>query len=145
MKNISVYIKGGTKKTLILDKPLVTYASLLKVNEVTVFWKFKNITDAIDNRKFIINNNEKTFEEGYWDFEQIKERLKGEKLELSMNVHNNTCNIINKTGTVVNLKKFGMLLGFPENHLLKNTTNTITSPNPVDVNHALRYLHDSVR
>ena len=47
MKNISVFIEGGTK-TLTLENPLVTYASLLRANEVTVFWKFKNITDDIE-------------------------------------------------------------------------------------------------
>ena len=53
MKNVSVFIEGGAK-TLTLTNPLVTYASLLTANEVTVFWKFKNITDVIGNRKFII-------------------------------------------------------------------------------------------
>ena len=143
MKNISVFIEGGAK-TLKFKKPIVTYASVLTVKEVSVFWKFKNITDAIDNRKFIIkgptdtDNEDKTFEEGYWDFQQIKERLEGEKLELSMNVHDNTCTISNNTAKTVNLVKFGKLLGFPENHDLP--TGTSTSPNPVDVNHGLRWL-----
>jgi len=143
MKNISVLIGGGTK-ILKFRKPVVTYASLLAAKEVTVFWKFKNITDVIDNRKFIIKGTtgaddvEKTLEEGYWDFQQIKERLVGEKLELSMNVHNNTCSINNKTGNIVNLGKFGKLLGFPENYNL--SSNTTTSPNLVDVSHGLRYL-----
>ena len=139
MKNISVFIEGGTK-TLNLKNPLVLYASLLRANEVTVFWKFKNITNAIDDGKFTVGNTEKTLGEGYWDFQQIKERLKGEKLELSMNVYDNTCDIINKTGSSVNLKKFGKLLGFPENHSLLNNSNVVKSPNPVDVNHGLRYL-----
>ena len=43
------------------------------------------------------------------------------------------------TGRVVNLKKFGKLLGFPENHKLLDGTTT-ASPNPVDVNHGLRWL-----
>ena len=82
---------------------------------------------------------EKTLGEGYWDFQQLKERLDGEKLKLSMNVHNNTCSIINKTGGKVNLKKFGKLLGFPEDHKL-SVGKTTASPNPVDVNHGLRWL-----
>ena len=142
MKNISVFIEGGTK-TLDLNNPLVTYASLLTTNEVTGFWKFKNITDDIDNRKFIIKAGggdvEKTLGEGYWDFQQIKERLKGVKLELSMNVHDNTCDIVNKAGSDVGLKKFGKLLGFPENQILSDGSTT-KSPDPVDVNHGLRYL-----
>ena len=143
MKNISVFIDAGAK-TLKFKNPVATYALLLAAEEITVFWKFKNITDVIDNRKFTIKSTagasdvEKTLEEGYWDFQQIKERLAGEKLELSMNVYNNTCSINNKTGNIVNLGKFGKLLGFPENHELP--TNTTTSPNPADVNHGLRWL-----
>ena len=145
MKNISVFIEGGAK-TLKFEKPFVTYRSLLTVKEVTVFWKFKNITSDTDNGRFSINKGltdadaeEKTLGEGYWDFQQIKECLEGEKLKLSMNVHDNTCSIINETGGSVNLKKFGELLGFPENHEL-TAGSTTASPKPVDVNHGLRWL-----
>ena len=142
MKNISVFIKGG-KETLTLTKPLLTYASLLTANEVTVFWKFKNITNDIDNRKIskgTQGTEEVELEEGYWDFHEIKERLDEEKLKLSMNVHDNTCNIVNESGSVINLKKFGKLLGFPENKVLPSIKQAHKSPKPVDVNHGLRYL-----
>ena len=144
MKNISVFIEGGAK-TLKFKKPIATYGSLLAAKEVTVFWNFKNITNDAGNGKFIIKNGasddddeEKTLGEGYWDFQQLKERLEGDKLKLSMNVHDNTCSIINNTTSVVDLKKFGKLLGFPENHKL--ATGASASPNHVDVNHGLRWL-----
>ena len=146
MKSISVFIKGGTE-TLNFDKPIATYGSLIGAKEVTVFWNFKNITNAIDNGKFVIKKDptdasqdvEKTLGEGYWDFQQIKERLEVEKLKLSMNVYDNTCSIENKTGSTVDLKKFGKLLGFPEDHILA-ADSTTASPDPVDVNHGLRWL-----
>ena len=141
MKNISVFIQGGTK-TLKFTKPIATYGSLLAAKEVTVFWNFKNITNVLDNGKFSITTGsvteEKTLGEGYWDFQQLKERLDGEKLKLSMNVHDNTCSIVNNTGGKVNLKKFGKLLGFSEDHKL--SAGASASPNPVDVNHGLRWL-----
>ena len=141
MKNISVYIQGGTT-TLKFTKPIATYGSLLAAKEVTVFWNFKNITNVLDNGKFSITTGsvtkEKTLGEGYWDFQQLKERLDGEKLKLSMNVHDNTCSIVNNTGGKVNLKKFGKLLGFPEDHKL--SAGASASTNPVDVNHGLRWL-----
>ena len=141
MRNISVYIQGGTG-TLKFEKPIATYASLLAAKEVTVFWNFKNITNVLDNGKFSITTGsvteEKTLGEVYWDFQQLKERLDGEKLKLSMNVHDNTCSIVNNTGGKVNLKKFGKLLGFPEDHEL--SAGASASPNPVDVNHDLRWL-----
>ena len=142
MKNISVYIQGGTT-TLNFRKPIATYGSLLAAKEVTVFWNFKNITNELDNGKFVIKkvsgDEEKTLGEGYWDFQQIKERLEGEKLKLSMNVHDNTCSIVNDNSEKVDLKKFGKLLGFPENHEL-NANSTTASPKAVDVNHGLRWL-----
>ena len=141
MKNISVYIQGGTA-TLKFTNPIATYASLLAAKEVTVFWNFKNITNVLDNGKFSITTGsvteEKTLGEGYWDFQQLKERLDGEKLKLSMNVYDNTCSIVNNTGGKVNLKKFGKLLGFPENHEL--AAGASASPKHVDVNHGLRWL-----
>ena len=115
MQSISVFIKGGTE-TLNFDKPIATYGSLIGAKEVTVFWNFKNITKVIGNGKFVIKKDpadascqdeEEDLGEGYWDFQQLKERLEAVKLKLSMNVHNNTCSIINETGRTVDLKKFG--------------------------------------
>ena len=146
MKNISAFVKGGSG-TLNFTKPIATYGSLLGAKEITVFWKFKNITSAIDNRDFTVKKTENGKEtitnrilgEGYWDFEQIKKQLEAYKLILSANVYDNTCSIINNTGGKVNLMKFGKLLGFPENYELAIGA-TKASPNPVDVNHGLEYL-----
>ena len=56
-----------------------------------------------------------------------------------MNTYDNTCTIENKNGEEIDLKKLGLLLGFPENHkVAKNTT--VASHKPVDVNHSLRWL-----
>ena len=108
--------------------------------------EFWNITNAIDNGKFTVTTGsddnpvtvEKTLGEGYWDFQQLRERLDEEKLKLSINVHDNTCSIVNNTGGKVNLKKLGKLLGFPEDHKL--SAGASASPNPVDVNHGLKWL-----
>ena len=146
MKNISVFIKGGSK-IINFAKPIATYGSILGAKEVTVFWKFKNITNGMDNGKIVIKKDptdsskdqEVSLGEGYWDFQQIKERLESVKLKLSMSVHDNKCAIINETGSAVDLKKFGKLLGFPENQVLP-VGSTTASQKPVDVNHGLRYL-----
>ena len=144
MKNISVFIEGG-QHTLRFRNPIVTSASHLTVNEAVVFWNFKNVTEVIGNKKIVIKSTESTgdveivFGDGYWDFQQIKKLLETNKLKLSMNVHNNTCSIINNTGKTVDLKKFGQLLGFPENHILQ-VNETVASPKLVDVNHGLRWL-----
>ena len=138
MKNISVFLQGETT-TVDFDRHVAAYASFLIAKEATVFWKFKNITDALDNRKFEVGSTEKTLNPGYWDFQQLKEYLEGEKIEIELNVYDNTCRIQNKNTEKVNLKKLGKLLGFPEDYeLIANATGT--SPEAVDVNHGLKYL-----
>ena len=151
MKNISAFIQGEST-TVTFQKPIATYASFLTVKEATVFWKFKNITKELDNGTFVIvkddtdpsKDDPTTLNEGYYDFQQLKERLESTKLDLSINVYDNTCTIDNKTGSKVNLKKFGKLLGFPENFELPSGSDAspkpTASPGPVDVNHGLRYL-----
>ena len=83
--------------------------------------------------------DEKTINDGYYDFEDLRARLEHDKLELQMNKYDNTCIIANKNGVTVNLKKLGPLLGFKEDHVLVANTNEASSE-PVDVNHGLRYL-----
>ena len=142
MKNISVLIEGSGKKTFKFKKPIVTYGTRIAAKEVTVFWNFKNITSTIGNNAFVIKSNPEkpvTINDGYYDFQTLKERLKLDKLELQMNTYNNTCTIENKNTVKVNLKKLGVLLGFHENHELAASTSE-GSPDPVDVNHGLKYL-----
>ena len=141
MKNISVLIEGtGKKTTFKFKKPVVTYGTRLAAKEVTVFWNFKNITSAIGNQKFgIKNSSDKTINDGYYDFQTLKTRLEEDKLELQMNTYDNTCTIENKNTEEVDLKKLGLLLGFPENHKVAGNATEL-SPEPVDVNHRLRCL-----
>ena len=142
MKNISVHIKKGEKTTFTFKKPIATYGTRLAAREVTVFWNFKNITSTIDNNTFVIKSNPEvteTINDGYYDFQALKERLKLNKLELQMNTYNNTCSIENKNAEKVDLKKLGVLLGFHENHELAASASEGSS-DPVDVNHGLKYL-----
>ena len=146
MKNISAHIKKGEKTTFTFKKPIATYGTRIAAKEVTVFWNFKNITTTIGNNTFIRKKSEnggtdetKTINDGYYDFEQLKTRLAGEKLDLQMNAYDNTCIVENKNAVTVDLKKFGKLLGFPENHEVTAGTS-VASPKPVDVNHGLRWL-----
>ena len=142
MKNISVYIKEGKKTTITFKKPIATYGTRIVAREVTVFWNFKNITDTIGNNAFVIKSKPEvpvTINDGYYDFQALKNRLEENKLELQMNTHDNTCSINNKNTVKVDLKKLGVLLGFHENHKLA-ASKSERSTDPVDVNHGLKYL-----
>ena len=140
MKNISVFIEGTGKKTFKFKKPIITYGTRLAAKEVTVFWNFKNITSDIGNNTFgIKNSSDKTINDGYYDFQSLKTRLEEDKLELQMNTYDNTCTVENKNTEEVDLKKLGLLLGFPENHKVAGKATEVSSK-PVDVNHGLRWL-----
>ena len=140
MKNISVFIEGTGKKTFKFKKPIITYGTCLAAKEVTVFWNFKNITSDIGNNTFgIKNSSDKTINDGYYDFQSLKTRLEEDKLELQMNTYDNTRTVENKNTEEVDLKKLGLLLGFPENHKVAGKATEV-SPKPVDVNHGLRWL-----
>ena len=140
MKNISVLIEGTATKTFRFKKPIVTYGTRLAAKEVTVFWNFKNITSAIGNNTFGIKGSaDKTINDAYYDFQALKTRLEEDKLELQINAYDNTCTVENKNTEEVDLKKLGLLLGFPENHKVTGKATEV-SPKPVDVNHGLRYL-----
>ena len=140
MKNISVFIEGSAKKTYRFKKPIITYGTRLAAKEVTVFWNFKNITSAIGNNAFGIKDSaDKTINDGYYDFQDLKTRLEEDKLEIQINTYDNTCTVENKNTKEVDLKKLGLLLGFPENHKVAGKATEL-SLKPVDVNHGLRYL-----
>ena len=134
-RNIAVFVTGGTEK-LILKEPFLTgHDTTIQLKQATVFWKFKNITD--DNNKYVIGTEEKDLGNGYWDFELLKERLAGEKIVLTANVYDNTCDVNNKNTGTLNLKNFGELLGFDADSTL---TTGVAKSKTVDVNLGLRYL-----
>ena len=131
MKNISVLIEGTATKTFRFKKPIVTYGTRLAAKEVTVFWNFKNITSTIGNNTYGIKGSaDKTINDGYYDFQGLKTRLEEDKLELQINTYDNTCTVENKNTEEVDLKKLGLLLGFPENHKVAGNV-TVLSPKPI--------------
>ena len=143
-RNITVFITGGTKK-LELDEPFLTgHDTTIQLKRATVFWKFRNITTANNNSYFDkvgvgVADERKTFDDGYWDFELIKKRLREEKIELEASVHDNKCLLKNTNTETINLKNLGKLLGFNVDTTIP-TGQTPEAPHPVDVNLGLRYL-----
>ena len=145
MKNVCVFITGGSK-TLSLSKQFLTGKdSTISVKHATVFWKFNNITN--DNKNYEVTKTDNTkvtkdLKPGYWDFQMIKTWLEAEDILIEPRLFDNTCDVKIKSGSTkikgANLKKIGKLLGFHDNHSV--TTSSTCSPRPVDVNHGLRYL-----
>ena len=138
MKKITVFIENN-KKDLYLDVSINKLGrSIMTLNNVAIYWKYKNVI-AGDNDYVMYGAKKITFEEGYWTFEMMKEKLEKGKVKLVANKHNDTCKI-RSDGENLNLKKFAPLLGFPENKVISDGSWE-TSPKVVDVNRGLRYIN----
>ena len=138
MKKLTVFI-GNDKKELYLDACIYKpNESIMTLKNAAIYWNYRNIT-ADDNDHIMNGSSKILFEEGYWTFEMIKQRLAEDKIKLQANRLNNTCKIYLETSNL-NLKKFAGMLGFAENEVISSGTWK-TSPNVVDVNRGLRYIN----
>lgn len=138
MKKITAFIEDN-KKDLYLDvcinKP---DRSIMSLRNAAIYWKYKNVITG-DNDHIMKGTIKIPFEEGYWTFNMMKEKLEKHTIKLEANRHNNACKIYSETQDL-NLKKFGELLGFPEDKTVSSGTWG-TSLNVVDVNRGLRYIN----
>ena len=85
MNKLSLNLETG-KHAVYLERFITTrYESKLRVKNIGIFWKFKNV---------LKNANDKitgvTFGEGYWSFNMISERLSESNIQLERN----TCKTI---------------------------------------------------
>ena len=137
MKKLSLFLENG-KNEICLDGFVRTKInSKVKIRNASVYWNFKNITEGLYNNNVITAiPNRVVFEKGYWDFRMIAEKLAENGIELERIKHNNKCTLLSKNSDLV-LNRFGMLLGFPRNQIVKRNVK-ITSPSTVDVNSGLR-------
>ena len=139
MKKLSLFLENG-KNEIYLDGFVRTKInSKMKIRNASVYWNFKNITEGLYNNNVIAAApNRVVFEEGYWDFRMIAEKLAENGIEVERIKHNNKCTLLSKNSDLV-LNKFGILLGFPNHQIVKKNVK-ITSPSTVDVNLGLRYV-----
>ena len=142
MNKLSLILETGKHMPFTLDKFITTkYDSKMYVKNIRVYWKFKNVlkgaNDCINTITGGVNVDPITFEEGYWTFNMISERLSESNIQLERNRYDNTCKI--RSAKQLNLLNFGPLLGFPVNKIIQPNTWT-NSPSNVDVNLGLRYV-----
>ena len=138
MSIINVFIENNEKELRFDTCKVKPAGSIMTLKNAAVYWNYKNvITDKNDH---IMRGTTKIpFEEGYWTFDVIEEKLGEQSIKLEANEDNNTCKIYSESQNL-KLKKFGKLLGFPENEVVGSRTWK-TSPSVVDVNKGLRYVN----
>ena len=131
------------KTDVFLRKCITTkYGEKINVKNISELWKYKNIvTNDNDLIKFItVPDHPATgvaFEEGYWTFNMIADRLAEFGITLERHKHDNRCSIT--SSKKLNLYRFGPLLGLPENEIIPKNTKS-KSPFVVDINRGLRYV-----
>ena len=138
MSKINVFIENNEKE-LRFDTCIIKPAgSVMTLKNAAVYWNYKNVITG-KNDHVMRGTTKIPFEEGYWTFDMIEGKLGKQSIKLEANEHNNTCKIYSESQNL-NLKKFGKLLGFPENEIV-NSGTWKTSPSVVDVNKGLRYVN----
>ena len=139
MKKLSLLLDSG-KNEVYLDGLIRTRPnSKMKVRNAAVYWNFRNITENFNDTITLMSTpKDVTFEDGYWTFHTMAQKLAQSDVGLVRNRYNNTCKIFPKN-TDVRLKNLGPMLGFSENATVRSNTCT-TSPSNVDVNLGQRYV-----
>ena len=139
MKKLSLLLDSG-KNEVYLDGFIRTrFNSKMKVRNAAVYWSFRNITKNFnDTITLTATPKNVTFEEGYWTFHMMAERLAESDVKLDWNRYDNTCKIFSKDSDL-NLKNLAPLLGFPNDKIIQVNTWT-NCPSNVDVNLGLRYV-----
>ena len=141
MEKITAWLSNGSND-IYLDDSFVetTVESKIVINNVSIFWKFKNIHEDNLEVTLVEANNKQTvlqFGEGYWTFDMISERFTEEGVSLKKNRHNNTCRI-HSNKYEIHLGNFGPLLGFEKDTVI--TRGTKTDSKEVNVNSGLRFV-----
>ena len=131
-----IYAMSGTENDYFLEDNIKFNRTSMTLNNATLFWRFKNVLTHV-NDTITHGGDTITFDEGYWTFNMIQDKLRKKKILLEFNPFDNTCKIY--ADKTINLKKFGNLLGFSTSQTLLPKTWK-TSLNEVDINHGLRYV-----
>ncbi len=88
---LEIYAQNGKENEYYLEDNLkCKITSFMTLNNATLFWHYKNVrqgtNDTITHGGSVI-----TFNEVYWTFDMIQDRLRDNKIALKYNAHDNTC------------------------------------------------------
>ncbi len=129
--------KSGRENEYYLEDNLRCKAtSSMTLNNATLFWHYKNVRQNV-NDTITHGSDTIIFNEGYWTFDMIQDKLRDNKTALKFNAHDSMCKIY--SDKTLNLKNFGLLLGFSLSYTVLPKVWK-TSPNAVDINLGLRYV-----
>ena len=134
---LELFAKSGIENEYYLEDNLrCETTSSMTLNNATLFWHYKNVRQNV-NDTVTHGSDTIIFDEGYWTFDMIQDKLRDNKIALKYNTYDNTCKIY--SDKTLNLKSFGLLLGFSSSYTVLPKVWK-TSSNAVDVNLGLRHV-----
>ena len=140
MEKITAWLSNGQNEVYLDGFIETDINSKIVINNVSIFWRFKNIHKDNLEVTLIEANGTQTvlqFGTGYWTFDMIAERLSLEKVSLKKNRHSNTCRI-HSDKYEIHLGNFGLLIGFEKDTVI--TRGTKKDSGEVNVNSGLRFV-----
>ena len=146
---LTVLTKDGEGTLYLRDSLVITEPNEIILNSTTMYWNYNNIN--VNNDFITVNGVKTTLEHGYWNFNNLKQKLSDSGVDIVEKTPTGKCKIT--TGATTNFENLGLLLGLQKNTELTPTTTTLSrssstlgspspaviiSPNMVDINYGLR-------
>ena len=120
---LEIYAKSGRENEYYLEDNLRCKAtSSMTLNNATLFWQYKNVCQNV-NDTITHGSDTIIFNEGYWTFDKIQDKLRDNKIALKFNTHDNTCKIYSESAAKP--KKFWFVIRFflVVHHVTKSVEN----------------------
>ena len=138
---LSVLTTNGEGTLYLRDSLVITEPSEIILKSATMYWKYNNINAS--NNFITVNGVKTTLEHGYWNFNNLKQKLSDGGVNIVEKTSTGRCKIT--ANNTVNFENLGLLLGLQKNTEL-TPTSTLNSPSPavmippnmVDINYGLR-------
>ncbi len=90
---LEIYARSGKENEYYLEDNLrCKITSFMTLYNTTLFWCYKNVQQGT-NDTITHGGSTITFDEGYWTFDMIQDKLRDNKITLKYNAYDNMCKI----------------------------------------------------
>ena len=114
---------NGEGTLYLRDSLVITEPSEIILSSAIMYWNYNNINTT---HNFItVNGTKVTLEHGYWNFDDLKQKLSGSGVDIVEKPSTGKCKI--SVGNTTNFENLGLLLGLRENTELSMGSTTIST------------------
>ena len=122
---LSVLTKDGEGTLYLRDSLVITEPSEIILDSATMYWNYNNIN--VNNDFITVNGTKVTLDHGYWNFDNLKQKLSDSGVDITEKPPTGKCKISidNTTGATTNFENLGLLLGLHKNTELSPSVTTL--------------------